>query len=464
MSESNDNHEGLAALLADALIEEEVVEADLLLRYASEAESLEPAERDRVERYLAASPAHRQQLRSLVRFAEARAGLIRDGGPEQPSEAEDGAVVAISSHPRWRARATLIGGALAAGLAAVLLYGPLKGVGPDDRSDVQMAEEPSSARDSHRAPVPVAPQPERPLDPSARALETRLAQDAPAEEGRIEAPDPGSHAESAAAPEPVLAQASPAEAARPEPRADVVLPPEPESERELAPEEEPREIVLLAMHVAGPLRYAEPADAISLPSLAGLRSEQAALTPARALSPALQALAPAHVARTLGESPSLYWFLSEATDRPLEFVLSDRVSIDPVLVLDLAPPHDAGIHSLDLAAHDVVLEPGKEYRWFVSMAVDEGAAAEDLVSRGGVLRVEPGAELSASLAEASPGEQGRIYADQGFWYDALAFISESIDRDPEDERLRELRAGLLEGGGLAGAAEYDRRASGHETP
>jgi hypothetical protein len=39
----------------------------------------------------------------------------------------------------------------------------------------------------------------------------------------------------------------------------------------------------------------------------------------------------------------------------------------------------------------------------------------------------------------------------------LAFISASIDRDPEDRRLRELRAGLLDDAGLSAAAEYERR-------
>ena len=79
-------------------------------------------------------------------------------------------------------------------------------------------------------------------------------------------------------------------------------------------------------------------------------------------------------------------------------------------------------------------------------------------------KVEPGADLVETLEAAPLGEQGRIYAERGLWYDALAFISAGIDRNPDDARLRELRAGLLEEGGLSGAADFDRRASAQATP
>jgi hypothetical protein len=68
------------------------------------------------------------------------------------------------------------------------------------------------------------------------------------------------------------------------------------------------------------------------------------------------------------------------------------------------------------------------------------------------IRIEPSDDLVSALAEAPRGERGRILAERGLWYDTLAFISASIDRDPEDRRLRELRAGLLETGGLPEAA------------
>jgi len=211
------------------------------------------------------------------------------------------------------------------------------------------------------------------------------------------------------------------------------------------------------MNYSGPLLYARPNDAIDLARLGGLRTAQAGL-------PGLQALVPGHVAQTLRESPSFYWYLSEDTDLPAEFVLADRVSVDPLLQVRLEPSLRAGIYGVHLAAHDVVLEPDTEYRWFVSLSSDGGTALEENVARGAVLLVEPAGELMNTLAEAPDGERGRIYAEHGLWYDALEFISVGIERDPEDARLRELRAGLLEEAGLSEAAGHDRRASARAMP
>ena len=105
MSEPNEDREALASMLADALVEE-TPGADVLLRYASDPNALEPAERTRVEEFLAASPAHRQQLRSLVRFVEARTELAA-GDASEPAAATAGrsdasTLVPIASHPRCR--------------------------------------------------------------------------------------------------------------------------------------------------------------------------------------------------------------------------------------------------------------------------------------------------------------------------------------------------------------------------
>ncbi|MBW2232641.1 MAG: hypothetical protein JRH17_19805, partial [Deltaproteobacteria bacterium] len=88
-------------------------------------------ERERVEAYLAASPAHRDRLRVLARFASS----------QRQNVAGEGGVVPISSHPRWRGRAALVGAALAAGVALAWLFGiPDTGPGPGT-SPVVVAEE-----------------------------------------------------------------------------------------------------------------------------------------------------------------------------------------------------------------------------------------------------------------------------------------------------------------------------------
>jgi hypothetical protein len=204
------------------------------------------------------------------------------------------------------------------------------------------------------------------------------------------------------------------------------------------------------MNISGPLAYARPDIAIEFERLGGLRNAGPGLL-------GLQALVPNHVARTSNANPSLYFYLSEDTSRPIDFVLADLTSIDPLLELKLEPPLSAGIHVVELADRGVVLAPNQEYRWFVTLGADEIARAQDAVARGAVFHIEPNTDLVSALADSPRGEQGRIFAERGLWYDALAFISEGIDRDPTDQRLRELRAVTLEEAGLSAAAEYDRR-------
>ena len=108
MSESNERRDRLAALMADSLAQD-ALEGDLLLRYANDPDSLESEARQRIESYLAASPAHRQQLRSLKRFADTQGGLVEAGSSEPRGQAGGGSVAPIASHPRWRTRAVVVG-------------------------------------------------------------------------------------------------------------------------------------------------------------------------------------------------------------------------------------------------------------------------------------------------------------------------------------------------------------------
>jgi hypothetical protein len=445
MSETDRDGEGLAAMLGDALVEE-ICEADLLLRYGRDPEALEPAERERVESYLAASPAHPQQLRSLLRFVEARAEGVGDEGPPTAGRVGGGAVVEMASHPRWRPQAAWIGGAIAAGLVAGLLYFGLgQDLAPGVAPGVQLADEGTGRDESSIFTTPDVPEITRRLDPPSRSQERALAQ---TDEANGVTPGSAAIKEPTTGDGPSLAEKAPA--SPPAPAAETSTDGRIEPERTRG-EGEAREPLLLAMNVSGPLRYTRPADAIELASPGGLRSTGSGL-------PVLQALAPSHVARTLSARPTLYWYLSEDTDRSLELVLADRISIDPLLEVTMEGPVAAGIHRLQLAEHGIALEPGKEYRWFVSLESNERIASEDLVARGALLVVDEGTELKDALEAAPIGERGRIYAEQGLWYDALDFISRRIEDTPRDAHLRELRANLLEQVGVSEAAYYDRRA------
>ncbi|MBW2388045.1 MAG: hypothetical protein JRG89_06370, partial [Deltaproteobacteria bacterium] len=163
MTEPTDTRDGLHELLADVLMAE-TLDTDLLLRYARDAEALEAGERERVEAYLAASPAHRDRLRVLARFASS----------QRQNVAGEGVVVPISSHPRWRVRAAGVGVALAASLALAWLFGiPDTGPGPG-APPVVVAEERVGSGQEIAPTLPkdevLAEAPEAPRAPSATQI------------------------------------------------------------------------------------------------------------------------------------------------------------------------------------------------------------------------------------------------------------------------------------------------------
>jgi hypothetical protein len=317
-----------------------------------------------------------------------------------------------------------------------------------------VAEEPvDDGEQIARRPVPkdegleVTPETLAPLQEPDSPPETRIADtEAPV----LPAPATEQPGEPPAAERPLTVAVAPAPSV---PEAPPALPTAPDSKGETTPEEvglgEP---MILAMNFSGPLHYADPLGSAPLEHLGQVRNQISDL-------PMPQALVPAHVGHTLSESPTLYWYASTATDSRVKFLLRDRGSVDPLLEFTLDPPVRAGIHAVHLRDHGVVLEPGVEYRWFVS--VSPGAGEEfsaDLVTRGGIERTTLGAELRAKLEAAPPSEVGKFYAKGGLWYDALASVSEAIEHAPQEARLRALRAELLEQVGLRQAADYDRSA------
>ena len=155
-------------------------------------------------------------------------------------------------------------------------------------------------------------------------------------------------------------------------------------------------------------------------------------------------------------SPKLYWFAPKDTETRIDFTLVSPGSDDPVLEFTMGSPVEAGIHAVDLHRHEVVLEPGVPYEWYLSLVPDPERRSLDVVAGGAIQRVAMTGGLRARVADADPAELGRVFAANGLWYDALAFISEWIEKHPEEPDLRSQRASLLGQVGLREAADYDR--------
>jgi len=175
--------------------------------------------------------------------------------------------------------------------------------------------------------------------------------------------------------------------------------------------------------------------------------------------PVLSVLAPDHTGLTAQDQPSLFWYVSNQTAHPVELTIIDDQTVQPLLALRIDVPVQPGVRHVRLSEHDIHFMLGKQYKWFVALVVDPDRRSKDVVAGGAIERVELPQALREKLAQAEKAEVPYLYAEAGFWYDALAAISDLIDAAPDDPVLRKQRASLLEQVDLPEIAEYDRRQS-----
>lgn len=170
----------------------------------------------------------------------------------------------------------------------------------------------------------------------------------------------------------------------------------------------------------------------------------------------IAALAPEHVGLTMEAQPALYWYLSQATSLPVELTITQLRAIDPLFETRLPSPLLPGIQRVKLADYDIRLTPGVAYHWYVSVIYDLEQRSRDVITSGAIQLREAPQALRLRLSEADKSATPHIYAEAGFWYDAISAISELIDAAPHNLELRQQRAALLEQVYLPEVADYDR--------
>lgn len=174
----------------------------------------------------------------------------------------------------------------------------------------------------------------------------------------------------------------------------------------------------------------------------------------------LEVIAPDHTGLTSAAQPTLYWYSSEAVSVPLEFTLIAVDAEKPQVERPLPPVTGAGIHAIALDKVGATLRPGTEYQWFVSAVSDATQRSRDVTAGGTIRRTDAGAALQAEIAKADPREAPVVYAQAGFFYDAIDGLSKLIARNADDAGLRAQRAALLEQVGLGKVAALDRVGAG----
>lgn len=169
----------------------------------------------------------------------------------------------------------------------------------------------------------------------------------------------------------------------------------------------------------------------------------------------LSVLTPEHAGLTSDAQPTLFWYLSSLTSHPMELTVSVDQAPTPLLVTPLRLPPQPGIQRVRLADYGVWLDTGLSYRWYVAIVPDAAHRSKDIIAGGGIERMHLPQTLHGQLERTDAAMRHHLYAETGFWYDALTAISNLIDVAPGDIQLRQQRAALLTQVGLDDVAAED---------
>lgn len=143
-----------------------------------------------------------------------------------------------------------------------------------------------------------------------------------------------------------------------------------------------------------------------------------------------------HIGQTASGRPVFFWYVSEVPTVPIEFSLTVPGVAAPLFVqrVDIQQP---GIAQFQLPEAQPELAIGKKYRWAVSLVCN---AADPYLERpyiqSWVERVTPSLpELRQLEVAASERARAVVYAQYGFWYDALATFAAARAANPEDKGI-----------------------------
>src|SRR5437016_14695 len=155
---------------------------------------------------------------------------------------------------------------------------------------------------------------------------------------------------------------------------------------------------------------------------------------------------------TVSPQPRLFWYISKPTEEKFVFALTD--GRQNVAKAALGEPRQGGIQTIDLAdakllGKSIELKLDVDYTWSIRPESSRKITASGLIRRS----TQP-----PQISPGDPSARAASLAEAGIWYDALAAISEAIDKNPQDAALRQRRASLLEHAGLGVAADADRPA------
>lgn len=166
-----------------------------------------------------------------------------------------------------------------------------------------------------------------------------------------------------------------------------------------------------------------------------------------------------NVGWTTAAYPDFYWYLPLNLASFVEFTLFAPAetgdSREVIYQTRFAVTGDAGIARLALpeGAGLPPLAVGDRYYWQVAIFCNPDSDDGDLRVGGWVERRSPTDDLAQALATAPPGGQVELYAEHGYWFDAIAGLAALKQVHPDDDLIQARWHEFLASVGLTALAE-----------
>ena len=169
--------------------------------------------------------------------------------------------------------------------------------------------------------------------------------------------------------------------------------------------------------------------------------------------PTIELLAPdGNAGQTTSPTPILYFYVSQPITWPTQFTISAPLRPDPVIEVNIPAPQQAGVYAIRTADYHLQLQPAVVYTWSVSAILNPKAPSRDIVASASLIRTAPDPSLESALRGTPSNRRAAVFAQAGFWYDAVAAAAEmeAFDRHAALDALMN-EVGLVE------PASYDRQ-------
>ncbi len=140
--------------------------------------------------------------------------------------------------------------------------------------------------------------------------------------------------------------------------------------------------------------------------------------------------------KTAADHPTFWFYVPRRAGLTATFVLQDSDG-NPVYQSDVALPKTAGVMSLQLPSTVVPLAAGKPYHWFFKLYCKSISPPDSFVD-GWIQREAISPNLIQQLKTATLSQQVRLYAANGFWFDALTTAAELRRSNASDPAWAEL--------------------------